>query len=78
MKKLIIPLFLMALTNVSFAAVPVTEGTAAGDDASTTAVGSSSAVGIGAVAALAGVALATAGGSDGSNTGTTTTTSTTR
>lgn len=76
MKKYITAgIFLIALFNTSspFAAEP---GDAAGESAGSVAVGSTTAVGLGAVAAIAGIALAASGGGNGSQTGTTTTTTT--
>ncbi|WP_241488361.1 exopolysaccharide production protein YjbE [Winslowiella iniecta] len=55
-----------------------TDGGAAGSDASTLSQGQVDALGVGAVAVLTGVLIASAGGSGGESTGTTTTTSTTR
>ena len=63
---------LLLFTSAAFAAEP---GEAAGEEAGAVAMGSTEAVGIGAVAALAGIALAASSGS-GSQTGTTTTTTT--
>ncbi|MFT4269913.1 MAG: exopolysaccharide production protein YjbE [Pantoea sp.] len=76
MKKYITAgILLVALFNAGspFAAEP---GEAAGESAGSVAVGSTTAVGLGAVAAIAGVALAASGGGNGSQTGTTTTTTT--
>ncbi|MBK0003352.1 exopolysaccharide production protein YjbE [Erwinia sp. S38] len=52
------------------------EGGAAGEGAFGLSKGATDALGVGAVAALAGVLIASTGGGDGSNTGTTTTTTT--
>jgi hypothetical protein len=76
MKKIIIIAATLAVFAVGQASA-ATVGEAAGAQASTTAKGNSDAIGVGAVAALLGVALATAGGggdSNGSSTSTTTAT----
>lgn len=62
-----------AAASAAFAA----PGDAAGDNANTMSSGDSTAVGLGAVGALLGIALIASDG-DSSSTGTTTTTSTTR
>lgn len=63
---------LLLLTSAAFSAEP---GEVAGEDAGAIAMGSTDAVGIGALGAIAGIALAASSGS-GSKTGTTTTTTT--
>lgn len=78
MKKITaLALFLMTAVSHSTFAAPAAAGVAAGSEATTLSDGNSNAVGIGAVGALLGIALATMGGGDGSNTGTTTTTTST-
>ncbi|MDF2785088.1 MAG: rane protein [Pantoea eucrina] len=75
MKKVVLlsALVLSSLTQVQAA---TSVGEAAGTQASTTAKGNSDAIGVGAVAALLGVALATMGGGDGNGSSTSTTTAT--
>ncbi|APG17075.1 hypothetical protein Y71_19660 [Kosakonia radicincitans DSM 16656] len=58
-------------------AAPVAEGSAAGSDASDSAIGNSAWVGVAGVAAVTGLALLAMGGDNGSNTSTSTTTTTT-
>lgn len=58
-------------------AAPVAEGSAAGSDASDSAIGNSAWVGVASVAAVTGLALLAMGGDNGSNTSTSTTTTTT-
>lgn len=73
-----IALFLLLSSMTAGAYAAPADGKPAGASAAGLAEGSTDAIGIGAVAALTGVFIATAGGSgsDASNTGTTTTTTT--
>lgn len=75
MKKTVILLGALVLTSFTQVQAATSAGEAAGVQASTTAKGNSDAIGVGAVGALLGVALATMGGGDkGSSTSTTTAT----
>lgn len=75
MKKTVVLLSALVLTSLTQAQAAAPAGEAAGAQASTTAKGNSDAIGVGAVGALLGVALATMGGGDrGGNTSTTTAT----
>ncbi len=65
------------LVSLSQAHAATSAGEAAGAEASTTAKGNSDAIGVGAVGALLGVALATMGGGDKGTSSTSTTTATT-
>lgn len=77
MKKITaLVLFLMMAGTSSAWAAPAA-GAAAGSEATTMSDGDSNAVGVGAVTALLGVALATMGGGGGDDGSTTTTTATT-
>ncbi len=71
-----IAMFLMLSSLASGAIAAPAPGEPAGAEASTMAEGSSDAIGVGVIAALTGIFIASAGGSDGSSTGTTTTTTT--
>lgn len=73
MKKTLLLMGALALTSLHPAQAAVATGEAAGAQAATTAQGNSHAVGVAAVGALLGIALATAGGG-GSSTSTTTAT----
>ncbi|MFG1172185.1 exopolysaccharide production protein YjbE [Erwiniaceae bacterium CAU 1747] len=75
MKAKIAMFLVLSSLAVGVQAAPV-EGGAAGEGAFGLSKGATDAVGVGAVAALAGVLAASAGGGNGSNTGTTTTTTT--
>ena len=77
MKKTVVLLSALVLTSLTQVQAATPAGEAAGAQASTTAKGNSDAIGIGAVGALLGVALATMGGGGdhgGSSTSTTTAT----
>lgn len=74
--KMKVALFLVLSSLIAGAQAAPDEGSAAGEGAFGLSKGATDAVGVGAVAALAGVLIASAGGGDGSNTGTTTTTTT--
>ncbi|WP_343551599.1 exopolysaccharide production protein YjbE [Pantoea sp.] len=76
MKKTVILLSALVLASITQVQAATSAGEAAGAQASTTAKGNSDAIGVGAVGALLGVALATMGGGDKGN-GTSTTTATT-
>ncbi|PIF13673.1 exopolysaccharide production protein YjbE [Candidatus Pantoea floridensis] len=76
MKKTVILLGALMLTSITQVQAATSAGEAAGAQASTTAKGNSDAIGIGAVGALLGVALATIGGGDKGSSGTSTTTAT--
>ncbi|WP_034912654.1 MULTISPECIES: exopolysaccharide production protein YjbE [Erwinia] len=79
MKKMTALALLITLVGSVGAQAATTEGAAAGSEATTMSEGDSNAVGVGAVGALLGVALATMGGGgdgDGSTTSTGTTTNT--
>ena len=77
MKKTVILLGALVLTSFTQVQAATSAGEAAGAQASTTAKGNSDAIGVGAVGALLGVALATMGGSDKGGSSTSTTTATT-
>ncbi len=78
MKKMTaLVLFLMMAGTSSAWAAPAATGAAAGSEATTMSDGDSNAVGVGAVTALLGVALATMGGGGGDDGSTATTTTTT-
>lgn len=78
MKKTVVLLSALVLTSLSQAHAATSAGEAAGAQASTTAKGNSDAIGVGAVGALLGIALATMGGGDkGTSSSTSTTTATT-
>ncbi|WP_312665288.1 exopolysaccharide production protein YjbE, partial [Pantoea sp. CTOTU49201] len=64
MKKTVILLGALVLTSFTQVQAATSAGEAAGAQASTTAKGNSDAIGVGAVGALLGVALATMGGGD--------------
>ena len=77
MKKIAVLLSILILTGLTQAKAATAIGDAAGNQASSNAKGTSEAIGVGAVAALLGVALASAsGGGHGTNTSTSTTTTT--
>ncbi|MCQ8229370.1 MULTISPECIES: exopolysaccharide production protein YjbE [Pantoea] len=76
MKKNLILLGALVLTSFTQVQAATSAGEAAGAQASTTAKGNSDAIGVGAVGALLGVALATMGGGDKGGSGTSTTTAT--
>lgn len=77
MKKIVVLLSALALVSITQVQAATSAGEAAGAQASTTAKGNSDAIGIGAVGALLGVAIATMGGGDKGGNGTSTTTATT-
>ena len=77
MKKTMVLLSALALVGFPLAQAATSAGEAAGAQASTTAKGNSDAVGVGAVGALLGIALATMGGGDKGSSSTSTTTATT-
>ncbi|WP_277967023.1 exopolysaccharide production protein YjbE [Pantoea trifolii] len=77
MKKMVILLGALVLTSFTQVQAATSAGEAAGAQASTTAKGNSDAIGVGAVGALLGVALATMGGDDKGGSSTSTTTATT-
>ncbi|EJL82993.1 hypothetical protein HS962_08110 [Pantoea sp. BIGb0393] len=77
MKKTVILLGALVLTSITQVQAATSAGEAAGAQASTTAKGNSDAIGIGAVGALLGVALATMSGGDKGGNSTSTTTATT-
>ncbi|TQC70551.1 exopolysaccharide production protein YjbE [Pantoea dispersa] len=77
MKKTVVLLSALVLTSLTQVQAATPAGEAAGAQASTTAKGNSDAIGIGAVGALLGVALATMGGGDHGGSSTSTTTATT-
>ena len=74
MKKTIVLLGALALASITHVQAATNAGEAAGAQAATTAKGNSDAIGIGAVGALLGVAIATMGGGDKGGTSTTTAT----
>jgi hypothetical protein len=77
MKKSAVLLSALVLFSLSQAHAATSAGEAAGAQASTTAKGNSDAIGVGAVGALLGIALATMGGGDKGTSSTSTTTATT-
>lgn len=76
MKKTVVLLSALVLTSLTQVQAATPAGEAAGAQASTTAKGNSDAIGIGAVGALLGVALATMGGGGGDHGGSSTSTTT--
>lgn len=77
MKKTMVLLSALVLVSISQTQAATNAGEAAGAQASTTAKGNSDAIGVGAVGALLGIALATMGGGDKGTSSTSTTTATT-